>query len=91
VSARGKLTGTEVALAFLIGLGFLLMALAAGLGAAFGDFANESLYGMLFALGFVAFIIGIALWLWGVQPWTQFDDINVPKDTGHHGHEAHEA
>ncbi len=88
VSARGKLTPEEVALAFLIGAGMLLMALAAGLGAAFGSAANEALYSMLFVLGAIALVAGIALWFAIVRPWTQFDDINVPKDSSGH-HEEH--
>jgi hypothetical protein len=86
VSAHGKLSTEEVALAFLIGAGFLLMALAGGVGAAFAGSANPSLYAMIFVLGLVVFVAGIGLWFAFVKPWEQFDDINVPKYTGHaHG------
>lgn len=85
MSARGKLSKEEVALAFLIGLGLLLMILAGGIGATLGDNANEALYGMLFILGLVTFLAGVGLWLAFARPWEQFDDINVPKDSGHHG------
>jgi hypothetical protein len=88
VSARGKLSTEEVALAFLIGVGLTLMILAGGLGTAFAGEANPSLYGMIFALGLVAFLAGVALWMAFVRPWTQFDDINVPLDSGH-GHGDH--
>jgi hypothetical protein len=91
VSARGKLSIEEVALAFLIGTGMTLMAVAGGLGAAFADAANETYFAVLFWIGVVALIIGIALWCVIVRPWTQFDDINVPKDSGHPdgGHPGH--
>ena len=84
MSARGKLTNVEIALAFLIGLGVMFMALAGGMGAAFGNYANEVLYGVIFAAGVLAFLSGVILWFVLVKPWMQFDDINVPKDTGHH-------
>jgi hypothetical protein len=86
VSARGKLTGEELALAFLIGFGLLLMMLAGGLGTAFYDAANASLYSLIFFLGLAAFIAGVVLWFAFIRPWEQFDDINVPMDTGHHDH-----
>ncbi len=88
VSARGKLSKEEVALAFLIGLGLLLMISAGAVGATLGDHANEALYGMLFVLGLLAFVAGAGLWLIFARPWEHFDDINVPKDSGHHGHDA---
>ncbi len=85
MAARGKLTSEEVALAFLIGFGLLLMILAGTFGTALEN-ANPTLFGTLFGLGVAAFVIGFVLWLAFVRPWTQFDDINQPKDTGHHGH-----
>jgi MYXO-CTERM domain-containing protein len=87
VSARGKLTPEEFALAFLAGGGFVLMMIAGGVGVSVGDAANASTYGMLFLLGLAALIAGAVLWAVLVRPWTQFDDINVPKDTGHHAGE----
>ncbi len=89
MSARGKLTHEEIALAFLIGGGFTLMMIAGGMGVAVGEEANAATFGMLFLLGLVAFIAGVAIWMVVVRPWTQFDDINVPKDAGHHGAEQH--
>lgn len=83
MEARGKLSPEEMALAFLIGFGMLLMILAGGFGTALEN-ANPSVFGTLFGLGVAALVIGIVLWLAFVRPWTQFDDINVPKDTGHH-------
>ncbi len=88
MSARGKLSIEEIALAFLIGTGMLLMAVAGGLGAAFGSAANETYYAVLFWIGVFALGAGLVLWLALVRPWTQFDDINVPKDSGSHGEPA---
>ncbi|GAB4571704.1 MAG: hypothetical protein Kow0077_09120 [Anaerolineae bacterium] len=89
MEARGKLTAEEIALAFLMGFGMLLMILAGGFGTALEN-ANPSVFGTIFGLGLAAFVIGFALWLAFVNPWEQFDDINQPKDTGHHSHgEAH--
>ncbi|MBN2472859.1 MAG: hypothetical protein JXN59_19195 [Anaerolineae bacterium] len=89
MEARGKLSTEELALAFLIGFGLLLMILAGGFGTAL-DNANPVVFGTIFGLGLAALLIGIVLWMAFVRPWTQFDDINVPKDAGHHGHgEAH--
>lgn len=85
MSVRGKLSIEEVALAFLIGVGFALMALAGLLGAGQGDLADSTSYGLLFWLGVFTLAMGIVLWLVIVRPWTQFDDINQPKDSGHHG------
>ena len=84
VSARGKLSNEEVALAFLVGLGMLLMIVSGLVGAMFGPVANTALYGMLFAIGVLAFLAGLGLWLALTRPWEQFDDISVPHDTGHH-------
>jgi hypothetical protein len=89
VSARGKLTHEEIALAFLIGGGFTLMMIAGGLGVAVGSEANPTTFGMLFLLGLIVFIAGVVIWMVMIKPWTQFDDINVPKDAGHHGGEHH--
>lgn len=89
MEARGKLTVEEVAIAFLIGFGMLLMILAGGFGVTL-DNANPVVFGTIFWLGIAAFVIGVILWLAFLRPWTQFDDINQPKDTGHHGHgDAH--
>ncbi len=89
MAARGKLTSEEVALAFLIGFGMLLMMLAGAVGVSLKD-ANPVVFGTLFGLGAAAFVMGIVFWLAFIRPWTQFDDINVPRDSGHHSHdEAH--
>ncbi|MBN1963191.1 MAG: hypothetical protein JW910_00990 [Anaerolineae bacterium] len=90
MSARGTLSPLEVALAFLIGVGFILMALAGAIGATFGAVATETLYGVLFVLGLVTFVAGVVLWLVTIKPWTQFDDITVPKDSGHHHAASHD-
>lgn len=84
MSPRGKLTNEEIALAFLIGLGMLLMIAAGLVGATFGAAANAATYGILFVLGLLTFLAGIGLWIAIGKPWEQFDDINVPKDGGHH-------
>jgi len=81
----------EVALAFLVGVGFTLMVLAGAAGAAQGDAANNTMYAVLFWIGAFALGAGIVLWIVIVRPWTQFDDINVPKGGGHHGHDEESA
>ena len=84
VSARGKLTTEEVAIAFLIGVGLIMMMLAGCIGVALSSAANASFFGMMFLLGLLAAVFGTVLWLVYIRPWEQFDDINVPLDTGHH-------
>ena len=48
---------------------------------------SGSMYGILFLLGLLTFLAGLGLWIAIGKPWEQFDDINVPKDSG--GHAAH--
>ena len=88
MTARGKLSVEEIALAFLIGVGLTLMGIAGGVGVTFAETANEAFYGVMFWIGMFAFVAGSVLWLAVIRPWRQFDDINVPKDTGH-GHGDH--
>ncbi|MFC1960489.1 hypothetical protein ACFLYO_07255 [Chloroflexota bacterium] len=86
MSARGVLTGEETAFAFLMGFGLMLMILALGFGAALGGAVSATVVGTIFALGVVAFVIGLVMWLGILRPWQQFDDINVPLDVAPHDH-----
>ena len=87
MSPRGKLTNEEIALAFLIGLGMLLMIVSGLVGAMLSAASTSgSMYGILFLLGLLTFLAGLGLWIAIGKPWEQFDDINVPKDGGHAAH-----
>jgi hypothetical protein len=74
-------------LALVAGAGLIVMIVALGLGAIQGDAANTSTFNGVFAIGVALLLVGIIGWALVVQPWTHFDDINVPMDTGH-GHAA---
>lgn len=71
-------------LALTAGLGLVLMMLALGIGVVQGGAADSTVVGLTFAGGLGLLVIGIAGWLAAVQPFRSFDDINVPKYTGHH-------
>lgn len=73
-----------VGLSFCAGIGITLMILVATIGVIQGEGADESLLGILFALGTGMFITGIIAWFAVVQPQKHFDDINVPQYEGHH-------
>lgn len=83
MSARGVLTGEEIALAFLMGFGLTLMIVALATGAGMAG-VDAMVIGTIFVLGLVAFVIGLVIWLGVLRPWQQFDDINVPQDTTPH-------
>ncbi|MCL4248223.1 MAG: hypothetical protein KJ065_08765 [Anaerolineae bacterium] len=75
-------------LSMLAYTGLLIMALAVAYGVVSGADANTSAVGSFFVLGLVLFLTGVLGWVGVVRPFANFDDINVPMDTGH-GHEEH--
>ncbi len=75
-------------LALAAGAGLIVMIGALATGSIQGDAANTSTFNGIFAIGVALFLIGLVGWLVVVQPWTHYDDINVPLDTGGHGHAA---
>lgn len=76
-------------LAMTAGLGVILMIIALAIGVTQGESADGSLISFTLVLGLTLLIGGIIGWLIVVRPFDHFDDINVPKDTGH-GHGEHE-
>lgn len=77
-------------LSLLTGLGLTLMLTALAAGVILGDSADGDTIGLLFIGGISLFIVGAIAWGGVVQPWAHFDDINVPKEDDHHGHDDHE-
>jgi ABC-type nickel/cobalt efflux system permease component RcnA len=86
-------------LSMTAGVGLTLMMIALGIGVVQGSEANSTVVGLTFAGGLGLLVLGIAGWLAAVQPFRNFDDINVPQYTGHHAehhaadaadHESHE-
>ncbi|MBC7869767.1 MAG: hypothetical protein H7Y09_02920 [Chitinophagaceae bacterium] len=73
-------------LAMICGLGVTLMIVALGIGV-IGANAASSTIGLLFVGGLALFVVGAIAWGGVVQPWTHFDDINVPAVDEHHGHD----
>ncbi|MEO8397321.1 MAG: hypothetical protein ABI700_30270 [Chloroflexota bacterium] len=71
-------------LSLTAGAGLILMILALGFGVVQGAAANSTVIGLTFAGGLGLLIIGIVGWLATVQPFKNFDDINVAQYTGHH-------
>jgi hypothetical protein len=78
-----------IALASVTGIGFTLMALALAIGVINGADANEETIQQLFLGGMLLFVIGTVVWGALVQPWKNFDDINVPLYHGHHHDDDH--
>lgn len=78
-------------LALTTGIGVVLMIVALGVGVVQGDAADSRAVGFAVLTGFVLLLVGFIGWLVVVRPFDHFDDINVPKDTGHgHEHDTHE-
>jgi hypothetical protein len=93
VRYNNKQTGNPLTfgLALTAGLGVVLMMTALAIGVVQGDSADSRAIGFAVLTGFVLLLVGFIGWLVVVRPFDHFDDINVPKDTGHgHGHETHE-
>jgi len=85
-----KFTPVTMGLAMVAGLGLTLMVVALGIGTIQGAEADANAIGLFFAAGLGLMVTGIVGWIAVVQPYKHFDDINVPMDSGHHGHdEAH--
>lgn len=76
-------------MSLIAGLGVILMALALATGVIQGNAADSSAIGLLFVSGIALFLIGAGGWFALAQPSRHFDDINVPMDEGHHGHDEH--
>jgi hypothetical protein len=88
-STRPHLSGDEIAWAFVVGVGLLLVMLALGISAAQGSDSTGTL-AILEAIGFL-FIIGGSLgWALEFRPWKNFDDLKTPLYTGH-AHDDHHA
>jgi hypothetical protein len=79
----------SLGLAFAAGLGLTLCIIALGMGVVDGE-ANTSAIGLLFVAGILLMALGIIGWFAVVQPYKNFDDINVPKYHGHE-HDHHDA
>ena len=77
-------------LSLLAGAGLITMILSLAYGVIAGADANINSIGSFFVLGLVLLITGVLGWVAVVRPFENFDDINIPMDTGH-GHEEHPA
>lgn len=65
------------------------MVLALAVGVVQGSAADGNTIGLMFVGGVALFLLGAGGWYGLSQPTRHFDDINVPMDTGHHGHDEH--
>ena len=77
------------ALALTAGAGLVLLIIALAFGVVQGTSANSTVVGLTFAAGLALLALGVGGWLVVVQPFRNFDDINIPQYTGHH--EEHHA
>jgi predicted flap endonuclease-1-like 5' DNA nuclease len=80
--AQERLSSTEQNLAYLAGLGIVVI-IAALILLGLGTFDNDNVPISLLLVGVAALIIGIGGWLYIVKPWTSFDDLKTPYYTGH--------
>ncbi len=86
---RKKLSNPlTLGMALAAGTGLVLMMIALGIGVVQPNAAGNAV-GATFALGLVLFLLGVVAWAVVTRPFAHYDDINVPMDTGHHGHDAH--
>lgn len=76
----------SLGLALVAGTGLVLTVSALGWGVVQTGDANMGAIGGMFLLGLVLFVLGVGGWVVAAQPHRHFDDINVPKYTGHHDH-----
>ncbi len=76
-------------MAMIAGLGVILMVLALAIGVVQGNTADSGAIGLLFVGGIAYFLVGAGGWYGLARPTQHFDDINVPMDDGHHGHNEH--
>ena len=70
-------------LAFVTGIGLLLILGALAVGMIAGSEADSNLIRGLLVGGALLMITGIGAWLGYVQPFSHFDDINQPNYFGH--------
>ncbi len=78
-------------LAMTAGIGLVVMITALAVGVVQGETADSRLVGFTVLTGFTLLLVGIIGWIIVARPFAHFDDINVPKDTGHgHAHESTE-
>lgn len=87
IGATGN--SSVLAMSMFAGLGVILMIFAGAIGVVQGETADANLLGLMFAGGVAFLLLGTIGWFGLTQPHKHFDDINVPMDTGHHGHDAH--
>lgn len=76
-------------LAMTAGIGLVVMIIALAVGVVQGETADSGAIGFAVLTGFTLLLVGLIGWMIVVRPFDHFDDINVPKDTGH-GHESTE-
>jgi ABC-type nickel/cobalt efflux system permease component RcnA len=69
---------------FAAGLGLILIISGLAYGVTGGSNVNDDAVVLMLAAGAAFLILGLGAWLSIMQPWTRFDDINVPMNTGHH-------
>jgi len=77
-----------VGLSMLGGLGITMMVVAAGIGVVVSD-VDSGLIGLTVLVGAALLVAAIGGWVIAVRPYENFDDINVPMDTGHHHDDDH--
>lgn len=77
--SQSVLTGLSMA----GGAGITLAVVALAIGVVIPD-VDPGIIGGLLLIGLLAVGASIAAWTAIVQPFRNFDDINVPLDTGHH-------
>lgn len=73
-------------LSFVAALGIIFMIVALGIGVLQGADVDTRLTGTVFVLGLMMMVSGIAAWVGVTRPFSHFDDISQPRDTGHHAH-----
>lgn len=78
-------------MSMVAGLGVVVMIIALGVGVVGGENTDTRFVGVVFAAGLLMLISGVVAWLAVTRPFERFDDIDVPKYTGHaHGHDEHD-
>ena len=75
-------------LALTAGIGVIVMIIALAIGVVQGESVDSRVIGFAIVAGFTLLAVGFIGWMVVVRPFDHFDDINVPKDTGGHGHET---
>jgi predicted flap endonuclease-1-like 5' DNA nuclease len=75
-----KLSTTEQTLAYLIGLGILII-IAAAILAGLDIIENDDVTTSMLIVGLAIVILGIGAWLILVRPWEQFDEQKEPQYT----------